>query len=215
MRHLQRLPPPTYVVPRENVQAFGELFDAWRKLDKSELAHNVVPLGPGEELELPCKLIARPFRSPHRVACQGYALWSKRRKLKREYLGLPPHEIEALKRELGAAIADEVETPEIAFSGDTLIELLEREEVVRRARLLILECTFLDERMSVAESRSKGHIHLDEIVERAELFANEAILLTHFSARYQPAEVLATLERRLPPGLRERVTAFLPGRAAG
>ena len=52
---------------------------------------------------------------------------------------------------------------------------------------MILECTFLDDRVSVAECRAKGHVHLDEIVERADLFENEAILLTHFSARYSAA----------------------------
>jgi ribonuclease Z len=91
-----------------------------------------------------------------------------------------------------------------------LIEVVEREEVVRRAKLLILEVTFLDERVSVEECRAKGHVHLDEVCERASLFENEAILLTHFSARYGPAEVERILAQRLPASLRGRVVPFLP-----
>src|SRR5262245_42973001 len=44
MRHLRRLPAPTYVVPRENEAAFSELFDVWRKLDRSALEHVLAPL---------------------------------------------------------------------------------------------------------------------------------------------------------------------------
>ncbi|MCE9594617.1 MAG: hypothetical protein K8S98_10515 [Planctomycetes bacterium] len=209
MRHLRRAPAPTYVIPRENERAFRALFQAWRELDNSELEHRVVPLVPGEEFELPCKLIARPFRSPHRVTTQGYALWSKKRKLKREFAGLPQAELERSVRERNAEMTELVETPEFAFSGDTLIELVENEEVVRKARILVLECTFLDDRVPVAECRSKGHTHLDEIVERAELFENEALVLSHFSARYKAREVLELLDRKLPPSLRARVTPFL------
>jgi ribonuclease Z len=209
-RELRHLDPPTYVVPRENEGAFRELFAAWRGLDRSDLRHRVVPLGPGDELELPCRLIARPFRSPHRVPCQGYALWSRRRKLKREHLGKSEHELRDLGRSIGAAMYDVLEVPEIAFTGDTLIEVVEREEVVRRARLLILEVTFVDERVSVEQCRSKGHVHLFEVAERAALFENESLLFTHFSSRYSAAEIVAALERTLPEGLRRRVTPLLP-----
>lgn len=209
-RELRGMPPPTYVVPRENVAAFGELFAAWRKLDGAEARHTVMPLGPGEELALPNRLVARPFRSPHRVPCQGYGLWRRVRKLKREHLSRTPSELRELGHSAGAAMYDWLEVPEIAFTGDTLIEVVEREEVVRKARLLVIEVTFLDERVSVEQCRSKGHVHLDEVVERADLFENEALLFTHFSARYRPDEIVAALDRRLPPRLRERVTALLP-----
>ena len=56
----------------------AELFEVWRRLDRSDLVHELVPLGPGEELVLPNRLVARPFRVPHRVPCQGYALWSRK-----------------------------------------------------------------------------------------------------------------------------------------
>ena len=110
----------------------------------------------------------------------------------------------------GERITDEVEAIEFAFTGDTLIEVVEREEMVRTARVLVMECTFLDDRVPVAKSRESGHVHLDELVERVDLFANERILLTHFSARYSRREITEILERRLPESLKARVTALLP-----
>lgn len=209
-RSLRNLPPPTYLVPRRDAEAFERLFDAWRVLDRSDMPHATVPIEPGEEHELANGLIARPFRSPHTAPCQGYGIWSRKRKLRGEYEGLPGDELARLRRE-GVEITRPVETPEVAFCGDTRIEVVEQEEVVRKARLLILETTFLDERVSVAECRAKGHVHLDEVVARADAFENEAVLFTHFSARYRRREILELLARRLPPSLAERSAPLLAG----
>ncbi len=214
-RGMMGMEPPTYLVPRENARALEGLFAAYRRLDRSRLAHSVVPIGPGEEHRLPCGLIARPFRSPHRVPCQGYGLWTRRRKLRPAYRGLPGEELRRLRVEEGVAITEEVEGCEVAFTGDTTVEVVEREEAVRTARLLILETTFVDDRVSVRQCRSKGHVHLYELAERAALFENDAILMTHFSARYRPKDILHALDRCLPPGLRERVTPLLGGHGAG
>ena len=54
------------------------------------------------------------------------------------------------------------------------------------------------------------HLVHDEVIERADVFENEAILFTHFSARYGRDEVLSLLDARLPEGLRDRVTPLLP-----
>ena len=208
-RALRRMAPPTYVVPREKAKDFGALFDVWRRLDGSDLPCEVVELGPGEEHVLPNRLVARPFRSLHVTPCQGYGIWSRRHKLKAEYRGLPGEEIRRLRVDEGVEVSEPHEVPELAFTGDSLIEVVEREEVVRRARVLVMEVTFVDDRVPVDECRAKGHIHLDEVAERAALFQNEALLFTHFSARYQPAEVLEALDRKLPPGLRSRVTTLV------
>jgi ribonuclease Z len=212
-RALRHMRPPTYVVPRVNAADFERLFEAWRALDRSVLPHETVALAPGDEHVLPNGLVVRPFPSPHRVFCQGYALVTRKRKLRPELATLTPAELRDLRVEQGVEIAPVEETVEVAFTGDTRIEVVEQEEVVRRARLLILETTFLDDRVSVAECRDKGHVHLDEVIERAELFQNEALLLTHFSARYRADEVAAILARRLPPLLRERVTPLVAGLA--
>lgn len=210
LRAMRRMEPPTYVVPRENAAAFRDMFEAWRALDRSELPHRVVELGPGEEYALGRGLVAEAFRSPHSAPCQGYVLWREARRLRADLVGLPGAEL-GRRRRAGEQIEDVTRIPELAFTGDTQIDVLDRVPVLRRVRRLILEVTFLDDRVDVASAREKGHVHLDEIIERAELFENEAILLTHFSARYRAAEVREILERRLPAALRERVTPLLAG----
>ena len=210
MRGLRGMDPPTYVVPRENEQGVRRLFEAWRALDGARLPHRLVPLSPGEEWSLGPDARVRPFRCPHPVPCQGYGIWSARSKLKPSFRGLAEEELRRLRVEEGVEISEVVEEPLVAFAGDTRIEVVEREEVVRRARLLILEVSFVDERVSVEACRARGHVHLFELAERADLLENQAILLTHFSARYRPAEILEALERHLPPGLAERTTALLP-----
>jgi ribonuclease Z len=207
-RALRQMAPPRYVIGPENAEAFRELFDVWRKLDRSKLPHELIVIGPGDEWALAPRRFVRPFRSIHRAPCQGYTIWNRTPKLAAHLRGLPQAELDAV-RASGEPFTEIVDTCEVAFCGDTLIDVLEREPTVRGAKLLILECTFLDERVSVAETRAMGHVHLDEIAERAELFENEAVLLTHFSARYTNTEIVALLDRKLPPHLRARVTPLL------
>jgi ribonuclease Z len=208
-RALRQLSPPTYIVGPENADAFRDLFAVWRRLDRSTLEHTLVVAGPGDEYALGQRHVARPFRSLHRAPCQGYAIWEKKTRLRRDLAGRDEDYLRAV-RARGESVAEMVEKPLVAFCGDTLIEVVEREEVVRTAKLLILEVTFLDDRVSVADARDKGHVHLDEVCARADLFQNEALLFTHFSARYGPAEIRRILAERLPASLRDRVVPFVP-----
>ncbi len=199
----------TYHVPAENHADVEAMFEAWRRLDRSTLPCTVVPASPGDEFELGPGRVAQAFRAVHRVPTIGWALWSHKKRLKEEYAGLPGQQLGDLRRK-GVVFEDVVRVPEIAFCGDTTIDVVDREEVVRNARVLILEVTFLDEQVSVAQARSKGHIHLDEVIERAEVFNNEAIVFTHFSLRHPRHEIPQILARRLPASLKERVFPLLP-----
>ena len=80
-----------------------------------------------------------------------------------------------------------------------------------RARLLICECTFVDDAVDAAGAREYGHTHVDELAAAADAFENERILLIHFSARYKAEEVREAIEKRLPAGLRERCVPMLVG----
>lgn len=207
-RALRGMAPPTYVLGPEDAPAFADLLAVWQRLDRSAMPHQQVLIGPGDSWALSPQWQVRPFRAPHVVPCQGYALWHQKKKLRPEFQGLPGPEIERLRR-TGVAVTQVVEAAEVAFCGDTRIEVVEREEVVRRARLLILECTFVDDEVTVAEARSMGHVHLYEIAERAALFHNEVVLLTHFSPRFRRERILAALDQRLPAELRRRVVPLL------
>ena len=210
-RSLMGMTPPTYVMPSAITADFEGMLAAWRRLDRSELRCTVLGLDPGEELRLSRDVLLRPFRAVHVVPCHGYVLVRERKKLRDEWVGRPERELRDARLS-GVEISELVEVPEVAFSGDSKIDFLERCPAAREASLLMMEVTFVDDRVSVQEARDKGHVHLDEVIERAELFGNKAILFTHLSARYATAEAQAILDRRLPPGLRERVTLLSNGR---
>lgn len=207
-RHLLSMKRPRYYLPAENEEAFHALLDAWRRLDRSELPCEVIPVRPGDHLPLGGNKSVRVFRSVHRVPSVGYALCRANKKLKPEFVGLEGPEIGRLRKE-GREVDDVREVVEVAFCGDTTIDVVDREALVRDARLLLLECTFVDDKVSVERARGQGHVHLDELVERAHLFNNEHIFLTHFSDRYGQRDIQEALDQRLPEVLRGRVEPWL------
>lgn len=207
-RELIGLPPPTYIVSHENLPRLKTLFEAFRALDGSKLQPKWVPLGPGEEFALPKDRVIRPFESVHRPTCQGYGIWRRKKQLRADLVGMEGQEIRAL-REQGEEVNEWVWNPEIAFTGDTRIDVVDNQEVVRKAELLIMECTFLDEKIPVEVARDRWHVHLDEVIERADLFENKQIIFTHYSNRYRARDIKDAMGR-LPEGLRRRVVPLIP-----
>ncbi len=203
-RALLGMAPPVYAVPEENLAGVEALLDAWRRLDRSELACTLVPARPGTEVRLRRNTVARAFRSIHRVPCLGWGIWETRTKLRAAFVGRPGTEI-AAARAAGEPVTEATTVPIVAFTGDSRVDVIDREDVLRQARLLIMEVTFLDDAVSVERSREMGHIHLDEVIERADIFENEAILMTHNSARYSPETAKDIVMKRIPDVLRGRV----------
>ena len=113
MRELKNMRAPTYVVPHECADGVRALFRAWSALDY-EHAHQLVPLGPGEEWSPRPGWVVRPFRASHVAPCQGYCLWRRKEKLLPALRGLPSEEV-GRRRLAGEQVTRAVETPEIAF----------------------------------------------------------------------------------------------------
>jgi ribonuclease Z len=130
-------------------------------------------------------------------------------KLKPEYQSLPGKDIGALRKS-GADIFDVVDHLELAYATDTLLRVIDTTPSILKSRVLILECSFLDEKKSLAASRAGCHIHLDELLERADAFENEHLVLMHFSQLYSPNDVRTIIETRCPPSLKERIRLFVP-----
>ena len=112
-------------------------------------------------------------------------------------------------------INEEYELPEVAFPGDTNLSILNKPagDVVRKARVLLLECTFIDDEVSPRDTFRTGHIHIEDFIAAARdgAFENEVILLTHFSARYAPDYVRETVTKRLAgEAIWPRVKLLLP-----
>jgi ribonuclease Z len=139
-------------------------------------------------------------------------VYGTKNKLKQEYAGASGQEIKRL-RESGVQVTDKIEVPEVAFTGDTTGEWIDNpaNADALRAKLLIMECTFVDDSVSREDAVRFGHTHIDDIVERAEKFENESILLIHFSARYRAQEIRDALAARLPESLYKKCSPMLVG----
>jgi ribonuclease Z len=201
--------PPRVVMPAEIVDDLTAALEALSRLQRWPLAIEAIGMSPGDELPLRGDLRVRAVRTFHPVPSLGYVIVRRIAKLRPELVGLPGGEI-AARRRAGEEVTVGDDRLELAYATDTLASALDHAPDLLRSRVLIVECTFLDERKSVADARGGCHIHLDELIERADRFANEHVVVMHVSQLYRPDEVGAVLDARVPPELRRRMIPFVP-----
>ncbi|KAL5208421.1 hypothetical protein ABZP36_032856 [Zizania latifolia] len=139
------------------------------------------PLPPGLMRDLKVKA----FKTYHAILNQGYVIYNVKQKLRQDYLGLLGNEIKRLKLS-GMEITNKVTVPEIAFTGDTMADFIVDPDNadVLKAKILVVESTFIDDSVTIEHARKYGHTHLFEILSQCEKLENKAIMLIHFSARY-------------------------------
>ncbi len=207
-RTLHEMEPGRVFLPERAVEDFRTIVDLHRRLEGVERYRaELIGVSAGARVRIRGDLFVRAFAGRHRVPTVGYTFFESKRKLRKELREMPGDRLAQL-RASGEEIAELVETPILAYPGDSTPEIFEAEPGIFRARVLILECTFLragDEE----RARRFSHLHLRDIAARAKDFENELVVLTHFSARYGREEIRALLEAGLPPSLRERTVAFV------
>lgn len=201
--------PPRVYLPVEIESQLLEALAMLGKLQRYDLTIDTVGLKPGDTCVLRGDLSVRCFRTHHTVPSLGYSLFRTIKKLRPEFAKLKGADI-AERRRAGVDLFREEERHELSYATDTLVQVLDHNPELYDARTLILESTFLDDRKTLTASRAGCHIHLDELIERAELFRNENLVLMHFSQLYKPSEVRNILERRCPDNMRKRLVPFLP-----
>jgi len=201
--------PPRVVMPAEIVDDLQAALAALSKLQRFPLEITPVPMNPGDEVELRGDLLVRAVRTFHPVPSLGYVIVRRVAKLRAEFRGLSGTEI-AARRIAGEPMTEHEDRIELAYATDTLVSVLDHSPELLKARVLVIECTFLDSRKTLEAARAGCHIHLDEIIERAEKFENEHIVMMHLSQLYRPDEVAGILDARVPPALRSRIIPFVP-----
>ncbi len=201
--------PPRVIMPIEIVDDLQAALASLSKLQRFPLDIEAIGMAPGDELELRGDLKLRAVRTFHPVPSLGYVVVRRVARLRAELRGLTGPEI-AARRRAGEEVSEYDDRLELAYATDTLVSVLDHSPELLRAKVLIMECTFLDDRKSLEAARAGCHIHLDEIIERAELFENEQIVMMHFSQIYRPGEIAALLDARLPASLRRRIIPFVP-----
>lgn len=201
--------PLRVIMPAEIVDDLMAGLSAMARLQRWPLDIEAIGLEAGDTYPLRKDLAVRAIKTFHPVPSLGFLLVRRIDKLRPELVGLPGPEI-ARRRAAGEDITVSTERAELAYLTDTLVSVLDHAPEVHDARVLVLESTFLDARKTLAAARAGCHIHLDELIARADELTTPNLVLMHVSQLYHPREVLPILDARLPPALRARTQAFLP-----
>lgn len=204
-RTMHKMDPPTYVMPGVCCPLFQQGYDAYYKLGGARAEYegrfkmvgvNLDQMGQDIVTTPKGRYTVRPYRMKHSVPSVGYLIAETRKKLKDEYKELEPKEIGKLVKS-GADVTYLVDIPWIAFTGDTTFQGLLDNPVLFQAKILIMECTYMDfdpeETQKFAKKRS--HTHIKDIEDHHEKFQNEVIVLCHFSRRYKRDQIIERVDQ--------------------
>jgi ribonuclease Z len=209
-RHFQGMGTGTVLCPAALEQPIHNLMRAWIDLEAQRTPYNVVAMTPGQELQIKPHMHLRAFQTMHTVPSLGYVVIERRSKLKPELVGLPQEQLVELKKK-GVEITHELEIPLVCYMGDTMWGVhFEREDVLN-AKILITECTFL-EQAHRSRAQVGQHLHLSDIVRLLRRSKAEAVVLIHMSRRTNMGVARKIFEQTIPEEDRERVLVLMDGR---
>ena len=207
-RHLQRIAGGSVYVPSETADDFRELMRLHEKLEGTGYDIEIVGAEPGQTFRIGRTHIVRAHEATHRVPSRAYEFLEVRHHLKSEFADLDGPRL-AVLRKGGTEVADEELFPLLFYTGDTDRGILEANDRLFLAEVLIIECSFVEDGHQDRAARYR-HIHFDDIAEFSERFENSLLILTHFSRRYSRETIRDTIRRRCPHRLRDRIRLALP-----
>ncbi|MDA7951054.1 MAG: MBL fold metallo-hydrolase [Pirellulaceae bacterium] len=207
-RRMMKMSPPNIYMPEEILPNVEKMLGAVSRVDRGRLPCDLRPMEVGDEVSLSQEAVVTAVRTTHTVSSLGYIVWQRRNKLKAEYIGLSGPEICQLKNK-GVEITKEIRVPLIAYTGDTSPVGVDRNPELFQAKILLLEMTFLAEEHSNDNLDKRGHMHLQDFVDRKDKFKNEVIIATHFSTRYGRRQVQSLVRKALPDMLGDRLHLWI------
>jgi ribonuclease Z len=203
-RRMMKMEPPVIYLPEKVVDPVRQLLNAWQRLDRGRMNCELVGVKPGDMIELSREHRVRVIPTKHTVPSVGYIVYDSRKKLKPEYQGRSGNEIRDL-RTAGNEVTFETLSPLVCFTGDTAPPGLDSHDDVFEAEVLITEMTFFRPEHRKEKIHKFGHMHLDDILDRADRFNNELVILSHLSTRTAVAAAEKALRNSLPDHLVDRV----------
>lgn len=195
-RSLHRLQTTRVLCPEEMSADLVDLIEAAARLEGAEYQYEVVGLAPGDQVPVGKNLTIETFRTDHVIPTLGFTLLRTRHHLLPELAGRTAHELAEMRRR-GETVTEATEDRALAYCADTGAGVFDRVPELFEARVLLLECTFLTDKLRLRSRRYK-HLHFEDLVERAEDFRNEALVLHHLSRRHRLEDLRRTVEERLP-----------------
>jgi ribonuclease Z len=194
------------------------LLRIWADIDGHEPPANIHVVQPGADVVLRRDLVVRPFAVNHPcrrhdrsvVPALGFVAIEVRQKLRDEFVGLEgPQLVEIKKR--GVEITRRVELPLVAYCGDTAPGDFFGLDEVRNAKILLLECTFVEPDHR-ERARAGYHMHVSDLRRIIPQLQNERILLTHLSRRTSLRDARTLVRQELGDALAGRLTFLMEHR---
>ncbi|MDR0870233.1 MAG: metal-dependent hydrolase [Planctomycetaceae bacterium] len=203
-RRMMKMEKPAIFLPARKVNAVQHLLDAFTHLDHGKLPCDLIGVKPGEAYELSRECAVSVHETEHPITSVGYIVWERKKKLKEEYRQLTQNQIRDLAIS-GIDVSQEVKHPRVAYLGDSTIAGLDNNPDMYEADVLIMEMSFAAKKHKTDKIYRRGHIHLDDILERRNRFHNKKIITAHFSVRCPDAEIERIVRRKVPNMLDNRL----------
>ncbi|MCK6599929.1 MAG: MBL fold metallo-hydrolase [Bdellovibrionaceae bacterium] len=209
-KNMRHHPKPQFYMPASLIGPMTQIVRLWSQIEKFTYDFEFFALEDFKEISLKPGFKMRPFKTKHRIDSFGFSLIKTHKSLAPEFQNKNSQALAELKKK-GIPIEIEKEKILISFSGDTEIEFLDMNPHLYESEILFLESTFIDDKKTIEQAKTWGHIHFDEIISRLPYIKAEKVLLKHLSGRYSLNRAEKILDEKLPPAWRQRFEVF-PGR---
>lgn len=180
-RRFQGMGSGTIVCDARIAGAVQRMMAGFVDLEQQRTPYELIALEAEHTTEIKPNIFLRGFETEHTSPSFGYSIIEKRSKLKPELVNLPQEKLKELK-DRGQEITRTLEIPLVAYLGDTLpgAHLLRND--VRKAELIICECTFFEPEHT-ERAKVGMHMHINDIAEWLRVVECKAMILTHISRR--------------------------------
>ncbi len=179
-------------------------------LERQKTPYTLVELEAEQEFEIKNNMKLRAFEVEHTVPAFGYSIIEYRSKLKDEFVGMPQEKLRELKQR-GTEITRMLQIPLVAYLGDTSPGAHLLREDVRKAKVVVCECTFTEPDHKQRAEIGK-HMHAEAIAEWVGVLETDALVLVHLSRRTNLASARRTLSTLIPPDRMKHVHLLMDHR---
>ena len=205
-RSLVGAKPTRFICSKVVAEALEKVLKVWVGV-QGPFEWTIEIVEPGGEISLQPSWVVKPVHTFHTMPSQGYVFFHVKKVLKPEFVGKSYEELRALAL-AGAVMKNRVETPVLAYLGDTTPEALGH-RYVKACEMVVTECTFIGEH-SVEKARAKGHTHVKELLPCLAALKAKRVVLMHFSQRHSLEEIHAAFTGTQPVELLLNVAGPIP-----
>jgi len=180
-RHFQGMGEGTIICDARIAPHIERMMAGYVELERQNTPFKVIALEPGGEFQIKNNIVIRAFEVEHTVPAFGYVIVEKRSKLKEEYAGLPQEKLRELK-DRNVEITRTLQVPQVAYLGDTQPGPALVRDDVRKAQIVICECTFTEPEHK-ERAKTGMHMHAEAVAEWLRVLECQHLVLCHLSRR--------------------------------